>query len=161
MTSPVFDLHCDAVLKLVHRGARFFNDNPVSHVDIPKMKQGQINGLILSLWSNPVFKGEDAVKRTQYMLDRARSEIDMCRNDLYLTTRRSDLEASLQQRKITALLGIEGGTSIHNSLKHLEWLSRYRPKIPGNTEPIRKFFSNSDRSLRWLTLQTNISVVII
>lgn len=120
LESPVFDLHCDAVLKLVHRDARFSANNEVSHVDIPKMKKGKVNGVIYSLWADPVFEGEQAVKRTQYMLDTAKAEIDCCDNDLMLTTRAQHLEESLKQQKITAMLGIEGGHSINNNLKNLE-----------------------------------------
>lgn len=50
--APVFDLHCDAVLKLVHRNARFCDDNAVSHVDIPKMLKGNVNG-VKSIEKNP------------------------------------------------------------------------------------------------------------
>ncbi|MEW6056583.1 MAG: dipeptidase [Bdellovibrionota bacterium] len=120
MDTPVFDLHCDAVLKLVHRNARFRNDNPVSHVDIPKMKRGNVNGIIYSLWSDPIFKESDAVKRTQYMLDRCRTEIEECRDLIHLSENAGDLTDSVKQGKITAILGIEGGQSINNDLKVLE-----------------------------------------
>lgn len=118
--SPVFDLHCDAVLKLVHRDARFKDDNAVSHVDIPKMKKGRMDGVFLSLWADPVFKGTEAVKRTQYMLERCLAEIKTCPEDLHLTTHGSDLDESVRQHKITTMLGIEGGHSINNDLKQLE-----------------------------------------
>jgi microsomal dipeptidase-like Zn-dependent dipeptidase len=73
--APVFDLHCDAVLKLVHRNAHFSFDNLVSHVDIPKMRAGNVNGLIYSIWADPVFTNDRAVHRTQYMLNVANAEI--------------------------------------------------------------------------------------
>lgn len=120
INAPVFDLHCDAVLKLVHRGAKFCNDNPVSHVDIPKMRKGHVTGMIYSLWSDPVFKNELAVKRTQYMLDIAKKEISENANALHLCFFLEDLVASEAEEKISALLGIEGGISIHDSLQNLQ-----------------------------------------
>ncbi len=119
-SSPVFDLHCDAVLKLVHRGARFADNNAVSHVDIPKMHAGGVNGLIYSLWSDPVFKGGLAATRTQYMLDVAKKEIGENPATLALCTTNTQLKNAVAQNKISALLGIEGGSSINDSLKNLE-----------------------------------------
>ncbi len=118
--APVFDLHCDAVLKLVHRGCHFTNDNKLSHVDIPKMKRGDVDGIFYSLWADPIFTGDEAVKRTQFMLDTAKREIDSCGSDIALCKTSVELQKAQVEGKITALLGIEGGVSINNSLKNLE-----------------------------------------
>ena len=120
MQAPVFDLHCDAILKAVHKRVRLLDDNQVSQVDVPKMRRGCVDGVFLSLWSDPVFRGADAVKRTRYMLDRALSEIEHAREHLNLALCGADLETSADSNKIAALLGIEGGPSIDGKIAHLE-----------------------------------------
>jgi membrane dipeptidase len=118
--APVFDLHCDAVLKLYHKGTRLSDDNPASHVDIPKMRRGGVDGVCFSLYCDHAFNGPAAVARTHTMLDLAKKEIQRCSADLFLTTTAQDLDESLRQGKITAMLGIEGGHSIDCDLKNLE-----------------------------------------
>ena len=120
LNSPIFDLHCDAVLKLFHRNAHFVTDNAASHVDIPKMKKGTVNGMFYSLWSDPVFNGDEAVKRTRLMLTTAKAELEKCKNDILFSTNSKDLDTALEQGKINGFFGIEGGKSINNSLENLK-----------------------------------------
>ncbi|MFI5361107.1 MAG: dipeptidase [Elusimicrobiota bacterium] len=124
MKAPVFDLHCDAILKAVHKKVRLLDDNPVSQVDVPKMRRGDVDGVFLSLWADPVFKGPDSVKRTSFMLDRALKEIEHAGEHMRLALRGADLAASTDAGRIVALLGIEGGPSIDGRLANLEEFHR-------------------------------------
>lgn len=120
MRPPVFDLHCDSVLKLVHRGARFGADNAVSHVDIPKMRRGGVDGVTYSTWSDPVFRGEAAFRRTEFMIETALAEIAENSSDLYLVRTAADLDRSVAEGKISALIGIEGGLCLDDRIENLE-----------------------------------------
>jgi membrane dipeptidase len=118
--SPVFDLHCDSVLRLVHRNLRFKDDNVNSQVDIPKMRKGNVEGMFYALWSDPIFRGEDSVKQTDFLLKRALKEFEDCKEDMSLCRNFGDVLKAQQENKISAFLAIEGGFSINDSIKNLE-----------------------------------------
>ena len=117
--SPVFDLHCDTALRILHDGIHIKDDNPGIHVDIPKMRKGNVDGMVFALWPETPFTGIEAFKRTQTLFDACKKELDDNRNDIQIIYSADDLNRAKSQNKISALIGIEGGVAINNDLENL------------------------------------------
>jgi membrane dipeptidase len=96
-------------------GARNANGN----LDIPRMKEGGLDALFFSIWVPADITGPIAVKRALVQIDAVREAIRTHPNDLVLATTAMDVRRAAADRKIAALMGMEGGHMIDNDLRLL------------------------------------------
>ncbi len=88
--------------------------------NIDRMKQGGLSAIFFSLYIKPCYvKHGGAARRTLDMIDSVYRAIERHPNDLTLATSAADIRRAKQQYKIAALMGIEGGHAIENSLPTL------------------------------------------
>jgi membrane dipeptidase len=128
----------DAEVMRVHRSAILIdthNDIPSDTVagldigkpntdhmtDLPRMKQGGMGAQFFAAYVAPKYvEGNHAANRALEMIDTVRHDIiEKYPSDFLLATTAADIRRAHKQHKIAALLGLEGGHAIEDSLRLL------------------------------------------
>jgi len=116
----VIDGHVDTTQRLVfdttfNIGTRHPNGN----LDIPRMKDGDLDALFFSIWVPSDVTGPIAIKRALVQIDAVREAVRMHPDDLMLATTVADVRRAAAAHKIAALMGVEGGHMIDRDLRVL------------------------------------------
>jgi membrane dipeptidase len=113
----VVDTHDDTPMRMVSEpsfdiGAR----NARGNIDIPRMREGGLDALFFAIYMPGDVTGPPAVKRALQQIDKVREAVRSHPKDLVLATSVADIRRAAAERKIAALLGMEGGHMIDNDL---------------------------------------------
>ncbi|MFI5127654.1 MAG: dipeptidase [Candidatus Acidiferrales bacterium] len=120
MHSIVVDTHDDTTQRLLDPhfdlGARHTDGN----IDIPRMKEGGLDGIFFSIYIPGTITGPTAVEKA---LDQIAAVREMARrhpNDVILAKTAADVRRAYAEHKIAALMGVEGGHMINDDLSVLD-----------------------------------------
>src|SRR6195256_3487963 len=122
----VIDTHNDITTPMTNDDYDLSGPPPVPYrTNIERMKQGGLNAEFFSLYIRPWYVTHGgAARRTLDMIDAVYRAVERHPNDLMLATSVADIRKAKKQRKIAALMGIEGGHAIENSLPTLRQFYR-------------------------------------
>ena len=101
LSDPAFDL-----------GAR----NSTGSIDISRMRQGGLDALFFSIYMPGDVTGPLAVRRALQQIDKVREAVRAHPRELMLATSVADIRRAVAERKIAALMGMEGGHMIDADL---------------------------------------------
>jgi membrane dipeptidase len=121
--SLVADGHNDVLTRVMH-GADISVRTPDGQSDLVRMKEGGIDVQVFSVWMGPEYGEGRAFKYANQMIDSLES---LCRrNPDKITIAKTATEAReiVKQKKIAAVIGVEGGHIIENNLDYLEALAK-------------------------------------
>ncbi len=127
-SSIVIDTHADTTQRFL--GGNFAPDgqfdqqrnfdlasrDPRGSIDIPRMRQGGLNGIFFSVWIPSKIKGPEAVKRAFEQIAAVHEQVRIHPQDLAFATTAAEIRASHAQGKIAVLIGIEGGHMMNSDL---------------------------------------------
>ena len=117
MRAIVVDTHDDTTQRLVdEKGFDLAARNKTGSIDIPRMREGGLDALFFSIWVTGDVTGPVAVKRALVQIDAVREAVRKHPNDLVLATTAADIRKAAADRKIAALMGVEGGHMIAEDL---------------------------------------------
>jgi membrane dipeptidase len=114
----VIDTHNDVTTPMVNDDYDLSGTPPVPYrTSLERMRQGGMTAEFFSLYVKPFYvtKG-GAVRRTLDMIDTVYRAAERHPNDLVMAYSAADIRNAKRQNKIAALMGIEGGHAIGNSL---------------------------------------------
>src|SRR5262252_40490 len=126
----VVDTHIDTTMMLGREGWDFMvRHSPVkgedsNHVDLPRIKEGGLDAAFFSIYMPGTITGPEAVKRSLTMIDNVRRLAEQHPNEIVLATTAADVRAAHKAGKIAALMGMEGGHMIDDSLSVLRDYAR-------------------------------------
>ena len=113
----VIDTHDDTTQRWLSEPAF---DLGASHstgsVDIPRMRAGGLDALFFSVYMPGDVTGPLAVKRALQQIDKVREAVRAHPRELTLATSAADVRRAVAERKIAALMGMEGGHMIDADL---------------------------------------------
>ncbi len=110
MVDEDFDLGTNSVGKLHRDGDPF-------HTDLARFKQSGITGEFFSIYvSGSSLKTGGAMRRAMDLIDATMREVEKYPNQLTACTTAAEIRRAKKQNKVCALMGIEGGYVIENSL---------------------------------------------
>ena len=114
----VVDTHNDVTTPMTNDDYDLSGTPPTPYrTSIERMKQGGLTAEFFSLYIKPFYvKQGGAARRTLDMIDSVYRAVERHPNDLMLATSAADIRRAKKQKKIAALMGIEGGHAIENSL---------------------------------------------
>lgn len=119
----VVDGHNDVIYEAILKGKDIGQELNMGHTDIPRLKKGGVNVQVFAVWSDdkkwPVGK---AFAHANEQLDALENTIDRNSDEISLATSTKDIEKILNDGKIAAVIGVEGGNMIEGSLEYLEQL---------------------------------------
>lgn len=113
MTDENFDLGSDSV-------GKFHADGDPFHTDLNRFKKSGITGEFFSIYvSGDTLKTGGAARRAMDLIDATYREVEKHPNELSSCTTAADIRRAKKLGKVCALMGIEGGYVIENSLAAL------------------------------------------
>jgi membrane dipeptidase len=91
------------------------------HTDLVRLREGGVGAVFFSVYVSAEYvKGNRSANRALQMIDTVRHDIvGRYPNDFMLATTADEIEAAHRQGKIAALMGLEGGHAIEDSLRLL------------------------------------------
>ncbi len=115
----LIDTHNDVPSKTV-TGYDIATPNKTGQTDLPRMK-GFLGAEFFAVFVDADYvKGNHAANRTLEMIDTVRTDVIAAHpNDFVYATTAADIERAHREHKIAALMGIEGGHAIEDSLRLL------------------------------------------
>ena len=117
------DSHIDTIQRVV-MGEDLGQRHNVGHVDLPRLREGEMHAPFFALWVPVFFRGAEAVRRTLDLRDAMQSLLDKYKDQVELATTAADIRRIVKARKISAFLTIEGGHTIDDDLRVLRMYHR-------------------------------------
>jgi membrane dipeptidase len=113
----VLDLHDDTTQMMVDEGYDLTQRHDYGQVDVPRMRQGHVEGVFLSIWTDAVgYTPPESIRRTLDQIDAVRREVARHPADLALATTADQVIAAKRRGQIAILMGVEGGHMIDSDL---------------------------------------------
>lgn len=98
--------------------------NAPSHVDYPRLREGGLDGFFFSIFMRGTVTGPAAVKRSLEQIDAVRRLVESHPREMALCTTAAEVRAAHKASKLCALMGVEGGHMIDDSLGVLRSYAR-------------------------------------
>jgi membrane dipeptidase len=116
-SSIVLDTHDDTTQRFFSKDFDLGKRNPDGHVDIPRMREGGMNGIFFSIWIDGRIMGPPAVQKALDQIDAVHQNVQKYSKNMVLCLTAEDVRRAHAQGKIAALIGVEGGHMIGNDIR--------------------------------------------
>jgi membrane dipeptidase len=116
-SSLVVDTHDDTTQRMLSPGFDLGARHTDGHVDIPRMREGGLDALFLSIWIDSRTQGPSAVQKALAQIDAIREAVRTHPKDLVLARTADEVRRAHAEQKIAVLMGVEGGHMIGNDLR--------------------------------------------
>ena len=117
--TKLIDLHNDILERIVaDTNYRLKNRNTNNHTDIPRMKEGGVDIQFFSVWVSPTTY-TNHYQQALYMLSLFNREMNENQNSIAHTRNWNQSDSVSNQNKIAAIIGVEGGHHIEDSIEKL------------------------------------------
>jgi len=116
----IVDTHADTPQRFLDENFDLGENTPVSagHIDLDKIRQGNLGAEFFSIWVEPEFKGHYA-KRAMDLIDSVYQQAARHPDKVMMAFTADDIVRAHEQHKFAALMGIEGGHAIENDIRLL------------------------------------------
>ena len=116
----LIDMHNDVTSETV-KGLDLAQRRSKGHTDLPRLREGGVGAVFFAAYVSATYvEKNQSAHRTLEMIDTIRHDIAARHpNDFVLALQADDIVAAHKQGKIAALIGIEGGHAIEDSLRLL------------------------------------------
>ena len=112
----VIDTHADTTQRLVDENYDLADPLNGGQLNLDSARKGNLGAEFFSIWVEPeLYKGHDA-RRTLELIDAVYQQAAKHPDRMEMAFTAADIEKAHREHKLAALMGIEGGHSIENSL---------------------------------------------
>lgn len=123
----VIDAHCDTLMALTGRSMHkeektrrdFFTDNPGTHIDLPKLIRGRVACQVMAIFLEDE-QLPHATEEAMAMIDALDEVLEQGEPDFFLARSGVDIHRAIAEKRVSALLSIEGAEALGNSLESLD-----------------------------------------
>jgi membrane dipeptidase len=178
----VIDTHADTTQRLVDENYDLADPLNGGNLNFDSAQQGNLAAEFFSIWVEPeLYKGHDA-RRTLELIDAVYQQAAKHPDRMQMAYSPADIEAAHREHKLAALMGIEGGHSIEDSLgllrdyyrlgvrymtltwsNSLDWANSSgdigKPGVPHNPDGLTPFGKDVVREMNRLGMMVDISHV--
>ncbi len=117
----ILDGHIDTPQRMLDEQVDISARQSDGHVDVPRMKAGGISAAFFSIWVDDTYGPGTAYQRALALIGAVRLLADSAA-DVELATNAAGVRAAAARGHVAALMGVEGGHAIENSLEKLDTL---------------------------------------
>jgi membrane dipeptidase len=115
----VVDTHADTTQRFVDENWDLADPLNGGQLNLEAAKKGNLGAEFFSIWVDPeLYKGHDA-RRTLELIDSVYQQAAKHPDQMMMAFSPADIERAHSERKLAALMGIEGGHSIEDSIRLL------------------------------------------
>jgi membrane dipeptidase len=116
----IVDTHADTPQRFLDGGFDIGNSDPkdVGHISLDKARAGNLDAEFFSIWVEPSYKGQYA-HRAVDLIDSVYEQAARHPDRMIMAFSVADIERAHKQKKLAALMGIEGGHAIENDIRLL------------------------------------------
>ena len=122
--SLVIDTHMDTLQRVLIQGADLGVRSNNGQSDLPRLKAGGVDAQFFAVWPDPMYAPHHAARRTLQLIDAMYGVLNKYPDRIELARNAADLERIVASGKLAALMGIEGGHAIEDSLSALRMFHR-------------------------------------
>ncbi len=117
----VVDTHADTPQRFLDDNFDIGNSDPkdIGHISLDKARAGNLGAEFFSIWVDPVTNQGHYAKHTLELIDTVYEQAARHPDRMTMAFSVADIERAHKQKKLAALMGIEGGHSIENSIRLL------------------------------------------
>jgi membrane dipeptidase len=117
----VIDTHADTPQRLVDDNFDLGNTDPndYGHITLEKARAGNLGAEFFSIWVDPETSAGHFAHRALALIDSVYEQAERHSDRMMMAFSASGIERAHAQKKLAALLGIEGGHSIENDMRLL------------------------------------------
>jgi len=117
----IVDTHADTPQRFVDENFDLGNTDPndVGHISLAKAKAGNLGAEFFSIWVDPDTSKGRFVERTLDLIDSVYEQASRHPDQMMMAFSVADIERAHREKKLAALMGIEGGHSIKSDLRLL------------------------------------------
>jgi membrane dipeptidase len=113
----ILDSHIDTPGYIVDEGYQLVEDHRYYETDIPRLKRGKVGAVFFGVYVQPQdFGPEQYLPRSLAWIDAVHEEVRRNSKDMEIAYTADDIERCHRSGRIAALLSLEGGHIIHDSL---------------------------------------------
>ncbi len=115
-SSIVIDTHADTPQRFVDEGYDLSDPLNGGNFNLASARKGNLGAEFFSIWVEPEANKGHYARRTLILIDSVKQQVARHPDSMLFATSPADIERAHRERKLAALMGIEGGHSIENSL---------------------------------------------
>jgi membrane dipeptidase len=117
----IIDTHADTPQRLVDENFDLGNTDPsdVGHISLAKAKAGNLGAEFFSIWTDPETSKGRFVERTLDLIDSVYEQANRHPDQMMMAFSAADIERAHREKKLAALMGIEGGHVIESDMRLL------------------------------------------
>jgi membrane dipeptidase len=117
----VVDTHADTPQRFLDDNFDIGNSDPkdVGHLSLDKARAGNLGAEFFSIWVDPETNQGHYARHTLELIDTVYEQATRHPDRMMMAFSVADIERAHKQKKLAALMGIEGGHSIENSIRVL------------------------------------------
>ena len=115
----VWDCHNDLAYRVLYEGLNIGDRLPAGHVDIPRLKEGEVDVQVVALFVQNFMYPDHAARQCSQLIEAMIGAIDENAESVELARTGTDIDRIVSQGKIAMPLAIEGGHAIEDSLDNL------------------------------------------
>jgi membrane dipeptidase len=114
----VVDTHADTPQRFLYEGFDIGNTDPkdIGHISLDKARAGNLGAEFFSIWADPETTSGHFAKSTFDMIDSVYQQAARHPDRMMMAFSVADIERAHKEKKLAALMGIEGGHSIENDI---------------------------------------------
>jgi membrane dipeptidase len=114
----VVDTHADTPQRFLYENFDIGNSDPkdIGHVSLDKARAGNLGAEFFSIWADPETTSGHFAKSSFDMIDSVYEQAARHPDRMIMAFSVADIERAHKEKKLAALMGIEGGHSIENDI---------------------------------------------
>jgi membrane dipeptidase len=112
----VIDTHADTTQRFVDENYDMSDPLNGGNLNLESARKGNLGAEFFSIWVDPAANKGQFAHRTLVLIDAVHQQVARHLDQMMLVTTPEGIELAHRQHKLAALMGIEGGHSIENSL---------------------------------------------
>jgi membrane dipeptidase len=112
------DTHNDFIWKVFDKGAVFGKRNSFTQSDLPRLKEGGVDVQVFAVWI-PISRAGNSYNFVISQIDRLKNIESENSSELEFAQTYDDIIRITNEKKISGLIGIEGGTAIEKNLDNI------------------------------------------